>query len=307
MTLELDQLLADFEQTSDASLTENTKKLYKSHYDTYCDVISKIDGLGDPEPINETKLKAFLSYRKKNRKSYNTIAADITAISYYCLKNGWKDVTKTTDLSNFKKGLRKLMHAGTNPHAQNPISKQDFIKTLYSLDFSQKKNMFTGALMIIQFYGITRISEVVRLKHKHFTFSECEEFVKIHIEKTKTDQEGFGRDVFIHSDSAYPDLMDLLLSLYDHDNPDEYYFSMEKGKFISESTLRRWFTDATRSATQHTGISTHSLRKGGAHQLAMNQVPVEAIKHQGGWKSPVFLKYTKFTAEETSQQIKGKF
>ena len=225
------------------------------------------------------------------------------------MKNGWPDVTKTTDLSTFKKGLRKIMHAGTNPHAQNPISKEDFLKTINSLDLSQKKNTFTSALMRIQFYGITIISETVRLKHKDFSFSEenGEPFVKIHIQKTKTDQEGFGRDIFIHLDPELPDLINILLSLFDPDHPEEYYFSLESGKFVSEATIRRWFQDATRKAMQESTISTHALRKGGAHQLAMHQVPVQAIKHQDGWRSPVFLKYTTFNAEETSKQIKGKF
>ena len=72
MSLDLNQLLDDFDQTAAASLTENTKRRYKSHYDAYCEVISQINGL-DPEPIDEMKLKAFLSFRKQSGKSYTVV------------------------------------------------------------------------------------------------------------------------------------------------------------------------------------------------------------------------------------------
>ena len=54
-------------------------------------------------------------------------------------------------------------------------------------------------------------------------------------------------------------------------------------------------------------IWTHSLRKGGAVRLAENHVGVDPIKYQGGWKSPVFLKYTAFDQQKTERAIEHKF
>ena len=54
-------------------------------------------------------------------------------------------------------------------------------------------------------------------------------------------------------------------------------------------------------------FSSHSIRKGGAHKLALEHVPPEAIQFQGGWRSAVYLSYTKFTREDTANAIRGKF
>ena len=53
--------------------------------------------------------------------------------------------------------------------------------------------------------------------------------------------------------------------------------------------------------------TTDSLRRGGAHTLAINHASIESIKHQGGWRSTTFLQYTIFTKHEVSEEIRQKF
>ena len=161
--------------------------------------------------------------------------------------------------------------------------------------------------IIIQYYGILRINEVVNLKNKDFQFFEDK--VRIHIGKSKTDQIGIGRTITIFEDEDLPiSTLETIYALYDGESPDSYYFKSKTGRFISESTMRNRFDRILEKAhIEDEKLSTHSLRKGGAVRLAQNHVGVDPIKYQGGWKSPVFLKYTAFDQEMTEEAIKNKF
>ena len=112
----------------------------------------------------------------------------------------------------------------------------------------------------------------------------------------------------MHHVEDIPYNLDIIKAVHNEDNPEGFYFEGNCGRSMSENTLRSRFKKALINVDiDIEKLSTHSLRKGGAVRLAENEVGVDPIKYQGGWKSPVFLKYTAFDSEKTKKAIKDKF
>lgn len=301
-----DELLESFNETLMNTVTQTTYKMYQSRYNKYIKTISTIQGSDPPEPVTSLNLKLYLEYRKQNGKTFNSICADISAIGYFCRANNFFDVTTESFVSQFKKGTKRLLKAGTNPNAKIPLTKEELKLIIQKSDLSKLKNLQICAHSIIQYFGVLRVSEVANLKNVDFNFKE--DHVIIHISYTKTDQTGVGRNITIYTDSDITNNITIIKSLHRPENPYSFYFISNKGNPLTVDTLRRRF----KIMLYQLGIdtknkSTHSLRKGGAHRLALNHTEINAIKYQGGWKSPVFLKYTEFNEKDTSEEIKGKF
>ena len=254
------ELLDIFQNTMESCIAPSTIKAYESHYKTYLNIITQIKGADPPEPVSERNIKLFLGFRKSTGISYNTIMADITSIGYYCRKNGWKDVTDLSFIQQFKKGTRRMMLAGTNPNAKTPISKNQLIRLASVFDPKKFNDFQTFAHIFIQYYGILRVSEVIQLKNKDFSFFE--DRVVIHIVKTKTDQIGVGRQVTIHKDNEIPILLDIIKNVHKENDPEGYYLKSKNGCSLSKVTLRRRFMKILmRAGITNDTLSTHLYAK----------------------------------------------
>lgn len=304
--LDADDLLKEFEETKELSINESTREAYTKRYKNYLRIIPTIKGADPPEPITELNVKLFITQRQREKVLYNTIIAEIAAIGYFCRKNGWEDVTKADFIKEFKKGLARKQKIGTLPNATIPLEKSDLLAIIKVADLEERRDVEILAHAILQYYGILRINEVVNLKNSDFEFFENK--VKVHIGKSKTDQIGVGRVVVIFRDSEVPFNIDILVKLYDANEPDSFYFKGKNGMHSSDTTLRKRFKEILkRAGISDEKLSTHSLRKGGAVKLAQNRVQAEAIQYQGGWKSTAFLRYTRFDEAKTEDAIINKF
>lgn len=146
-----DDLLREFNETTECCIAESSKAVYQSRYNNYLKIIASIPGADPPEPVTEKNLKLFLVKRQKDGLSYNTIVSEISAIGYYCRKNSWADVTQESFVKEFKKGLMRKLQTGVNPHASDPIKKEDLIKMIEVANLEKKTELETAAHIIIQF------------------------------------------------------------------------------------------------------------------------------------------------------------
>ena len=304
-------LLDDFEATESHALSENTIDAYQYRFNCYQKFISTFPGSDPDDLLSLRNIKIYLSYRKNNAKSYNTILADISAIRFYCEKNGFADITKSPEVKLFKKGLKRLLLAGKNPHAAEPIQKDQLIQIFHTIKQEDTKFFTTIIHIIIQYYGMLRISEVVSLRKEdlipHYDDLNGDYF-EIIIGKTKRDQEGVGRNIYIFSDKDFPDNVQYLKFYWETQKEGFLFPGIKPGNHISEVTVRKRFNKILiKAGIEPKSLSPHSLRKGAAQRLAQQSCPPEAIRYQGGWKSSVFLEYTKFDSEKTANSIKNKF
>lgn len=310
-TLDVDALLASFINTEHLALSESTLAQYQSRYKIFQQVVSQIPGTDPVEPVTLKNLKIFLAYRKQTCKSYNTILADIASIRYFCQQKHFEDVTKNGEIKLFKKGLKRLLQAGQNPHAAVPLQKQQLIQIFQNVTPTDIKTLSTLVFIIIQYYAIMRISEVLSLTTSDITIFSDDlngEYIQIKIGKTKRDQEGIGRTVFIFCDHDFDQNVQYIKELCANQPAGFLFPGKSPENHLSATTIRRRFYKILDQAgIEPRSYKPHSLRKGGAQRLAEQNTPPEAIRYQGGWKSTVFLEYTKFDSEKTARAIKDQF
>ena len=305
-------LLQVFEETCDSSIADSTYRTYEYGYSRYLKVIQNINEADPPEPVTLKNVQLFCAHRKLSDITYNTLCNELSSISYYCKQNGWQDVTRDVSIQKFKKGFVRLTGAGSCPYAVQGLSIEQIKDLLNIIDYDDIKEIFTGCHIIIQFFGIMRISEVLSLKNKditYFTDIEGKEGVKIFIKKTKTDQDGVGRLVTIFANDDMPQKINLIKMIHNEQAPEKFLFLNERTqKPFSQHCMRnRFLTLLLKAGMIDERYSTHSLRKGGANHLAKHHAAIESIKYQGGWESSRFLLYTAFDDIQTAADIKDKF
>ena len=302
-----EEFLRVFEQTRKNSLSEGTRKAYKYHIQEYETFIRTVQGADPPYPITLKNFKIYLANKQLKNLSYNSICSSIVAIRNYCKTHDWVEPLHSTEITDFRKGLKRLLLGGINPKASDAFSLDDVIKIYQNVNLENKIQREAFIHVLIQFYGILRISEVKRLRQKNFTFSD--EKLTIFIQKTKTDQEGVGRNVFIFNDTNIPNKIEIIQRLYDPTNLDGYFFNNSPHQYLSTNTLSRrlFYLFCVCGIDKEKNYTSHSLRRGGAHRLALQHANIETIQHQGGWSSTTFLNYTKFNDQETSEQLRQLF
>ena len=89
------------------------------------------------------------------------------------------------------------------------------------------EDLYALAHIILQFYGVLRISEVINLIIKDISFGgdENEQYAKINISQTKTDQVGEGRYIYINVDPAFPNNVDILKAVTKDKDPNSFYYN----------------------------------------------------------------------------------
>ena len=311
MDIGVDQLLEEFDQTQKRALSEGTLLQYEQHYKLYENFILNKDGTDHQNLLDLQNIKIFLAYRKQTNKCYNTIMADISSLRYFCEKNNIPDVTKDPQIKYFKKGLKRILQAGTNPHASVPLEKHHYLQIFELVKPTNPKIECGLVYIILQYYALLRVSEVLSLKKKDLIFMEDDLnglFIKIHIGKTKKDQDAVGRKVYIFSDPSFPQNVNYVKTYYEKINDGFIFPGKAFCYHLSDTTIRRYLKKIIALAgVEPMHYTTHSIRKGAAQRLAQNGTAPEAIRYQGGWKSTVFMEYTKFDAEKTAKAIKNKF
>ena len=131
---------------------------------------------------------------------YSTIKTYLSCLANFCRDNNYQDVTKTNEIRDYMKGLKRTMQGCTSPYSVDAITPEildNIAKNKKNQNFYDARDM---AAFCIQFEGLLRISEIVNLTCKDILIDD--EKLAIQITRTKTDQFGEGRQILIYKSNS---------------------------------------------------------------------------------------------------------
>ena len=163
-----------------------------------------------------------------------------------------------TIFKEFKKGLKRQLLGTICPKASPPIDIFEVIIIYHKVNHNNPLELATLVHIFIQFFGIFRISEVVKIQMKDLKFSGNK--VQIYIRKTKTDQNSNGGRLFIYNDKTIYDKVEKIKKLYKEDEPESYLFQPKNNEYLSTESLRnRLFKVHCKHKVNTLKITPHSL------------------------------------------------
>ena len=269
-----------------AAQSEATKR-------AYAQAIRHFEANGGSIPASPEILAEYLA-RFAGKLSVATLELRMTAIHKQHLAISAESPAQSEMVKRVMQGIRRKL--GTKQRQVQPILKDDILSTLVMVDRQKPvKAARDRALLLIGFAGAFRRSELVAVKVEHIT--HVSNGIEIFLPKSKTDQEGSGRTVFIpHSNGdrcpvralaewlavAQIDSGFVFRSVTRHDRVASTGLTAQSVALVVKAALSRVGVDADK-------VSGHSLRAGYCTQAAMVGMPPFMIREQTGHNSDVTL------------------
>ena len=318
--LEVEQAVA---QVENAILAPRTKAKYARDLKAWSDYQ---DLTGSPHVLIEGNtaetiehLRGFIGYQGVVRGlKHTTIAGHLSAVRSHHLALGYHDPTSHARVRGMLKGLKRMQGA---MESKRPVTKEMLLHIRSNLDLESTNHIYLWAALLTGYMFLLRASEYlgeaveiwdeakvlrrrdVRWKRKGRyveDFTVAEE-VQITIRASKTDQykEGARRSLTVSGRTLC--VVQALQALYKATPrmvDSAPLFSSQGCGMIT----RGFISEVLKSAAKDlgyptTGLSSHSLRGGGATALWNAGRSAEEICYLGRWKSDSWKIYTHMTAQ----------
>jgi integrase len=177
---------------------------------------------------------------------------------------------------------------------KDPIRLDDLLRMIRKTGGNDIRAVRDRALLLIHFWGAFRRSEVVALNFEDVKWSS--EGVVLHLKRSKTDQEGVGRDVAIQfaeenrlcAPTALRRWMDLA-SIEGEGAP--VFRPIDRYDVVGGTRLTDWSVNLTikkyakRAGLDPSKVSGHSMRSGFVTEAATQGVSLDSIMKQTGHHS----------------------
>ena len=292
-SLDLATNLEKARQYLSSSTAENTKRAYRAdwqHFLTWCEGRNLAALPASPETI-----ALYLADLAGEFKT-STISRRVIGIKRAHLAAGHISPTESDLVKEMLKGIKRKHSTAQSQKA--PLMFGEISAIVRTIDSGKLKGARDKALLLLGYSGFFRRSELVGLKVKNLKFTESG--VTVTIERSKTDQEGQGRQVGIPY-GTFPvtcpvEALQAWLSKSGITSG-PIFRRVTKGGVIGESAMTaQGYVDMIKKYCAGIGLDAenfagHSLRAGGATQAAVNGASDRAIKKQGGWSSNEYQKY----------------
>lgn len=295
--MDFESFVLQSKEVQQNSIAPSTARTYKSLMNSYELGIKTIPGAPEPYPLNEEKVRGFLIWYKTSHPTttHGYLKQFVVAFAHHLHQQNESDFTKNDSFQQFLKGLKHEMKQDAPPNAKSYIGKETMEK-LISLEGREE----IKALISVLYYGFLRISEGVNLKYKDVTYDDNGRMMLL-IPFSKTDQSGKSVTVFISPTStAYSPfiwLKNYIENTY-KGNDEEKIF--KKSIQTYRTQLKTMFCAIGLNMTKY---STHSFRKGAAHEASLAHVNDCQIKAMGRWISSCYTRYTSTTMREAGDSI----
>jgi integrase len=206
---------------------------------------------------------------------------------------GYESPVRTPKVKQVLAGIRRTF--GTRQRQAKPILRDDLLEMLVMVDQQRPVRAARDkALLLIGFAGAFRRSELVAIRCEDIT--EYPNGIEVLIHRSKTDQEGVGRTVFIPHASGARCPVAALKDYRGITGIDSgWVFRAVRQEHVSESPLTPQSVAlilkaaAKRVGVNPEGISGHGLRAGYCTQAAIMGLPPWQIRAQTGHKSDLVL------------------
>jgi len=278
-----------------SSLSFNTKRAYRL-------ALQKLEALGYTLPVTPVQLVEFLTTVKTTQHTTPamvTLQQWLSGIGKAHELMGYENPCQSALVKECFKGMRRT-HL-TPPHQAQPLLQADVINMItgqHSAAVNPIKMIRDQALILVGFTGMFRASELVGIQLADLL--EQEEGIMVWVRRSKTDQEGYGRQVGIprarNGEGICPvKALKVWLAVLKQQNitqgPVLRNVDRRNGQggvigtaLTTRSVNRILKFHAQQAGINPTLISGHSLRAGAATTLAKAGVDLWKIQPQGGWK-----------------------
>jgi len=169
-----------------ASRAESTKAAYRKDWEDFsrwCKAAELPSMPATPETV-----AAYLSHLATEGKSASTLTRRASAIRFAHKLAGVQSPTASPLVEATMGGIRRTI--GTAQHGKAPAVAED-VKAMCACLSDTLKGKRDRALLLVGFAGAFRRSELAALTLEDMEF--CREGLKIHLRRSKTDQEGEGQ------------------------------------------------------------------------------------------------------------------
>lgn len=279
----------------DASLSTNTKQLYKRALDSF-QIFRDEYGLQNSWPPTVAQLINFIAYLSSKNCAYATANVYLSGISFYLKIQGLPDYTQSFIIRKLLCGLRRSRPV---KDVRAPITLQILFQLPLALSHvasSTYEALLFSAAFVIAFFGFFRVGEittvsqhansskVVQLSDVTFESNEC----YVRIKCSKTDQ--FAHSVtLVFTESTIPAMCPVrLLRQYIAQRPkqDGPLFCHFSGLPVTKYQFRQMiFKCLNFLGMNRANIKCHSFRIGAATTAYLQNIPEETIKQLGRWSS----------------------
>lgn len=305
-------------------LAERTKSKYEADFKAWSEFQAargKPRYLYNSAPgVVDTDLRAYVAYLGVIKGlRHTTVGGHLSAIRYYHLNLGYGDPTSSTRVRALVKGLKRVQGVML---PKRPVTPEMLLHIKNNLDTSSPLHLYIWAALVTGFSGMLRASEylgesnetydihkVLLVKNVKFVllgkytsdYIKADE-VELFIRGSKTDQYGEGVFRSFKANNSELCLVKALKDLWVNCKPRQgttpLFWITNHGmltrNFISE-TLK---LAATELGESQSGISSHSLRGGGATALYTAGYTIEQVMYLGRWLSSSWMRYVKMVRKQ---------
>lgn len=298
------QKTKEHERFSRAPSTLNTYKSCLNTYEKYIKNSQKTDDtVPDPYPITEDLMRYYLDYiaSKEPKVPFSTISQIRSSFSYYFNSNKMTNLTFNPAFQDYMKSLKRTHLAELYPNAKHFVDFELMEKLAMSADFMDEFETRETCMYFVLFFGFLRISEALALRECDVSYNDETGLWKINIRVSKTDKFGHGTEVYIGHNNTWASGHVWLLFCYafancDLERPLFPWSKKEVYKMLKRRLKKLGYDEETR-------YSTHSFRKGGAHEAYLRGIQDCVIKSHGRWKSVAYQRYTSVLRQDAGKSI----
>jgi site-specific recombinase XerD len=193
------------------------------------------------------------------------------------------------------RGIRRTL--GTAPEQKAPIVTADLHRLIAATPAGTLAGRRDRALLVLGFAGGLRRSELVSLDAEDV--AEIEDGLRVTLRRSKTDQEGEGRELGLprgqHIDTCPVRTLRAWRSAGGIDSgplfrPVTRHDQLQAGRLTPQSVALVVKRACRRADLDPAAFAGHSLRSGPATAAAAGGAPERAIMRQGGWRSEAMVR-----------------
>ena len=297
---ELKELAKDLPQLAIESRSSGTVKNYLTAFNRWKVWASRYDEIS-VFPAEAKHVALYLTHLTRISVTHTPISLAFYALGWAHRTSGLEDPTSHALVKMVRESAVRNLGKGHNKKL--PISASDIknIVKKFAGDNASLMDLRTVCLCLLCFSGFMRFDEVANLKYCDIDFEES--YVRVFIEKSKTDQFRDGSWVYIaksYSLACPVTVLKRYLTFANFRSGSEKYIfrSVSYFKSLKRHKLRPGNKPITYTCARELILKifkdiglesrlfgTHSLRAGGATAAANNQVPDRLFKKHGRWRS----------------------
>jgi len=290
-------ILAKTIEKIDGAYSPATIRAYKTNFERFINFCDGKNAIAIS--ANEAVITSYILHLIKENLKSASIRIAIASISAIHRLNQYDDPTTHP---NVKLEMRRMhRNLGRESKQAAGINYKLLKKMLKTTDYSLK-GLRDKALLLTAYDSMCRRSELISLSIDDAIIDQENQSVRIKLRRSKTDQDGLGRWLYLSNEAQSAVLKWLEVSQIESG---KLFRGITRGniasKSLSSAQVNRIFKSAALNSRVNMsivrGISGHSMRVGAAQDLLISGASLPMIMQRGRWsKADTVMRYIENTS-----------